>query len=274
MTGTMFRSRAMSKSSGPEKLDERVRVVTVPGWIGLGAGLVLVAALLGWGALGTTRSQVGGTALLVHRPHAFTAEAPVNGVVTQDPPAAGTLVTEGQQIAAVTRADSPYAPPVPVLAPVSGEIVADVVDRGTVVVPGQNLAYLELPDVPLVAQVFVPTSDGKRVLPGMAAAVEPSIAPASRYGLMRATVTDVSPYSLSPDRIRTIVANDVIAARIINGPPVLLVTLGLRTAATRSGFAWTSGTGPPFAIDSGTLAAATITLSSQRPLGSVFGGGS
>ncbi|HKT02628.1 MAG TPA: hypothetical protein VJT31_24120 [Rugosimonospora sp.] len=264
----------MSSSAGPERLDERIRVVTVPGWISLATGLVLVAALLGWAALGTTRTQVGGLALLVHEPHAFTAQSPVDGVVTVDPPPAGTLVTEGQQLAAVTRADAPYAAPVPVLAPITGQVVSDVADHGTAVVRGQYIAYLELRDVPLVAQVFVPTSDGKRVQAGMAAEVEPSIAPAAQYGLLRATVSAVSSYSLSPDRIRTIVANDVLAGRIINGPPVLLVTLSLTRAGTRTGFAWTSGTGPPFAIDTGTLATATITLASRHPLGAVFGGGS
>jgi hypothetical protein len=210
-------------------------------------------------------------ALLVHEPYTFTAESPVYGFVEQPPPAAGTAVTQGQEIASIRR--SGEAGTVAVLAPVTGTVIAPVADVGTVVVQGQDVAYLELTGAPLVAQVFIPTGDGKRVQPGMSAQVEPSVAPAARHGRMLATVRSVSEYSLSPDRIRTVAGNAVLAEQIINGPPVLLVTLILHPAAGRSGYAWTSGNGPPFTIGSGTLADASITISTTRPLDAVFGGG-
>ncbi len=272
MGRTLFRSRAMSRSAGPEKLDERIRVVTVPGWISLAIGVTVAISILGWAALGTTRVEVSGVALLVRDPHTFIAESPVDGYVDAAPPAPGTRVQQGQQIASIRPSTGSAS--VPVLAPVTGTVASSAVDLGTMVVARQNVAYLELVGVPLVAQVFVPTAAGKRVQPGMTAQVEPSIAPAARNGRMLATVRSITPYSVSPDRIRAVVGNAVIAEQIIDGPPVLLVTLDLRPGGGRDGYAWTFGTGPPFSIVSGTLANATITISKSHPLNAVFGGGS
>jgi HlyD family secretion protein len=40
--------------------------------------------------------------------------------------------------------------------------------------------------------------------------------------------------------------------------------------STPSGYRWSSSSGPPFAINSGALCQATITLSEQRPINLVF----
>lgn len=272
MSATIFRQNAMSRSAGPEKLDERIRVVTVRGWVGLAVGLMVVASLLGYASLGSTRVQVSGRALLVHEPYTYTAESPVYGIVAESPPQPGTQVVEGQQISAVRRADDPTAPLIPILAPASGEVISVAAGKGAIVQHGQDVAYIELRSAPLIAQAFVPTGEGKRVQPGMAATVSPSVAPAASYGMMRAVVRSVSQYSLSPDQIRTFTSNPIFANEVINGPPVLLVTLSLVRAENGSGFAWTSGNGPSFAIDTGTLGTATITISTSRPIDAVFDG--
>ncbi|GGK15118.1 hypothetical protein GCM10010124_04630 [Pilimelia terevasa] len=272
MTRTLFRSSAMSRNAGPEKLDERIRVVTVGGWISLAIGLVVAVSLLAWAWIGTTRSQVSGTALLVRAPYTFTAEAPAYGFVVEGPPAEGVGVVQGQRLARVRAAGAPTgAPLVDVLSPVTGTVISRAAERGTTVVQGQDVAYLEVTDGPLVAQAFVPTGAGKRVVKGMAATVEPSTAPAAVYGLLRAEVLAVSGYSVSPDRVRTVVGHGALADQIVNGPPVLLVTLALESAGAPDRFSWTSGAGPPFTIGSGTLAEATITVASARPIDAVFG---
>ncbi|GGK05404.1 hypothetical protein GCM10010123_39090 [Pilimelia anulata] len=273
MTRALFRSRAMTRSADPEKLDERVRVVTVPGWIALAVALVVAVSVLSWAWLGTTRSQVTGTALLVRAPHTFTAESPVYGFVVDGPPAEGSRVEQGQRIGTVRAAATAGTPLVPVLAPVSGTVISGAAERGTVVVPGQDLAYLEAETGPLVAQAFVPTAEGKRVVKGMSARVEPSTAPSAVYGWLLADVTAVSSYTVTPDRVRTVVGHGAIADGIVNGPPVLLVTLALQPAGAGGRYRWTSGDGPPFAVGSGTLATAAITVSSSRPIDTLFGRG-
>src|SRR5207244_9528270 len=166
--------------------------------------------------------EVHGVALLVHEPHTFPAEAPAYGEILVAPPLVGTLVTEGQQISTVQRTDEPSTPPLKVPAPVTGLVIGVAVQTGTSVVQGQDLAYIEPTGAPLVAQVFVPTTQGKRVKPGLAAEVTPSTAPAARYGLMKATVRSVSPFSLTPDQLLTITNNPVLTNQIVAGPHVLL----------------------------------------------------
>ncbi|GAA2529161.1 hypothetical protein [Pilimelia columellifera] len=271
MSRTLFRSNAMARNAGPEKLDERIRVVTVKGWIALAVGVIVAASLLGWAALGTTREQVSGSGLLVREPYTFTAESPVYGFVEKPPPAPGTRVTQGQHIAVVRNTEDPASPPVPVLAPITGTLISVAAERGTVVVRGQDVAYLEVATGPLVAQVFVPTAEGKRITSGMDAQIEPSTAPAASYGRMLSVVTAVSDYSLSADRIRTVVGHSSLAESIIDGPPVLLVTLALRQDPVTGDHLWTSGDGPSFNVGSGTLAEGTVTLSTSRPLDIIFG---
>lgn len=269
MTRTMFRSRAMSRNAGPEKLDERIRVVTVTGWVGLGIGVLVALSLLAWAALGTIRVQVGGAALLVREPYTFTAESPSSGYLEQAPPRPGTKVRRGQQIGLV-REFAGGSDLLPVLAPIDGTITSLAAEEGAAVVPGQDIAYLETSDGALVVQAFVPTADGKRVTVGMRATVAPSTAPAARYGELVATVTEVTEHSLSADRIRTVAGSGAFAHQLASGPPVLMVTLALTMTAGTDRYAWTASDGPPFAVNTNTLARATITIASASPVDHVF----
>jgi hypothetical protein len=268
---TMFRSRAVAKASATERLDERIKVVTVSGWLSLAVGLTLVLALVGWAVLGTTSDEVGGRAILVREPHPFLIESPVQGTVVQAPPPAGTAVAAGELLAWIRPGDDPDGKPLAIYASITGTVISSDAGLGTSVQPGQDLAYLSLAGAPLVAQVFVPTRSGLLVEVGMAATVSPSVAPSATYGLLRATVEGVSEVSLSPDRIETITGNPVLAAEIVAGPPVLLITLALEPGTDGRQFAWTSGTGPPFTLQSGTLAQATVVLGTGRPLDDLFG---
>lgn len=268
---TMFRSRAVTKASATERLDQRIKVVTVSGWLSLAIGLTLVLALVGWAVLGTTSDEVGGRAILVPEPHPFLIESPVQGTVVQAAPPAGTAVTEGEMFARIRSGNDPDGKPLAIYASITGTVISSDAILGTAVQPGQDLAYLSLAGAPLVAQVFVPTQSGLLVEVGMQATVSPSVAPSATYGLMRATVAGISEVSLSPDRIETITGNPVLAAEIVAGPPVLLVTLNLEPGTDGRQFAWTSGTGPPFAIQGGSLAEATVVLDTGRPLDDLFG---
>ncbi|HYN92434.1 MAG TPA: HlyD family efflux transporter periplasmic adaptor subunit [Pilimelia sp.] len=270
MTKTLFRSRAMSRNAGPEKLDERIRVVTVTGWISLGIGVVVALSLLAWAALSTISVQVSGAGLLVREPYTFTAESPSNGYLAEEPPPPGTKVRQGQQIGLVSEV-SRGSDTAPVVAPIDGTILSLAAEEGAALVPGQDIAYLETSDGALIAQAFVPTADGKRVTVGMPATVAPSTAAAARYGELVAKVTAVTEHSLSADRIRTVAGSGAFARQLANGPPVLMVTLALQPVPGTDRYAWTAGDGPPFAVNTDTLAQATITIASSSPIDLVFG---
>ena len=270
MTRTLFRSKAMSRSAGPEKLDERIRVVTVSGWVGLGIGVVVALSLLAWSGLGTIRVQVDGAALLVREPYTFTAESPSTGYLEQPPPPPGTKVQRGQQIGLVRDITGGSAM-LPVVAPIDGTITSLAAEEGAALVTGQDVAYLETSDGALVVQAFVPSADGKRVTVGMRATVSPSTAPAARYGELVAKVTEVTEHSLSADRIRTVAGSGAFAHQIASGPPVLMVTLALQMVPGTDRYEWTASDGPSFAVNTNTFARATITIASSSPIDLVFG---
>jgi multidrug efflux pump subunit AcrA (membrane-fusion protein) len=179
-------------------------------------------------------------------------------------------VWQGQQIGLV-REISGVSNTIPVVSPIDGTITSLAAEEGAAVVPGQDIAYLETSDGALIAQAFVPTADGKRVTVGMRATVAPSTAPAARYGELVAKVTAVTEHSLSADRIRTVAGSGAFAHQLASGPPVLMVTLALQTAVGTDRYAWTASDGPPFAVNTNTLAHATITIASSSPVDLVFG---
>jgi hypothetical protein len=179
-------------------------------------------------------------------------------------------VRQGQQIGLV-RGLASGSEAIQVVAPIDGTILSLAAEEGAALVAGQDIAYLEMSDSALVAQAFVPTADGKRVTVGMLATVAPTTAPAARYGELRARVTAVTEHSLSADRIRTVAGSGAFARRLVDGPPILMITLALEKAAIPDRYNWTAGDGPPFEVNTDTHAQATITITSSHPVDLVFG---
>jgi HlyD family secretion protein len=68
-----------------------------------------------------------------------------------------------------------------------------------------------------------------------------------------------------------VLANEQLVREFLGAGTPLEVRIELTPdQSTPSGYRWSSSSGPPFAINSGTLCQATITLSEQRPINLVF----
>lgn len=156
---------------------------------------------------------------------------------------------------------------VEVVAPNDGRVLELMADRGDVVQVGDPLLSFELASEDLVAVLFVPAADGKRIRPGMVARVVPGTVKREEHGYMEGEVTWVADFPSTPRGILRLLANESLVTRLIEEGPRIQVNVRLRrNASTPTGFAWTSSRGPDLEISSGTLASGQVVVRRDRPV--------
>ena len=106
----------------------------------------------------------------------------------------------------------------------------------------------------LVAAIFVPAKDGKKVRLGMPALIDPTSVRRDVFGSVRGTVIKTSDVAVSPEQMRHTLRNDDLVRKLTaEGPRFLMVVELERDPATISGLRWTTSEGPDAQITAGTL---------------------
>jgi HlyD family secretion protein len=152
-----------------------------------------------------------------------------------------------------------------VLAPQDGKLVEQVVNPGELVMAGAPLLRM-LPGLTethngLVALIYVPPAEGKRVRPGMRVQVIPSTVRVQRDGFIEGEVVEVSPIPATREGILRILKNTALVEQLTReGPPVQATVRLQRDPASPTGFHWSTGMGPAVAIGNGTLAEGRIVV--------------
>lgn len=155
-----------------------------------------------------------------------------------------------------------------------GRILADmdgvVVERDgqidAAVQPGSPILAIQAQRTDLEGVFFAEPLHGKDIRVGMAANVAPSTAQPERYGTIRAKVVWVSPQPQSMSAVNLQLGNATLAQSLVGDtPPISFGVVLERDPSTPSGFAWTSGKGPPTAIETGTLATANVAIREDAP---------
>lgn len=120
----------------------------------------------------------------------------------------------------------------------------------------------------LVAAIFVPARDGKKVRTGMPALVDPSSVRRDVFGSISGTVTKTSDVAVSPEQMRHTLRNDDLARKLTaEGPRFLMVVELDRDPKTISRYRWTTSEGPDAQITAGTLLEAQIHTERASLLG-------
>ena len=88
---------------------------------------------------------------------------------------------------------------------------------------------------------------------------------------MLGEVTSVGQFPATPQGMQRVLGNaELIRTLSVEGAPIeVRVSLQLDPESA-NGYAWSSRSGPPIQIDSGTLCSARITLSERRPISLVL----
>jgi NHLM bacteriocin system secretion protein len=143
---------------------------------------------------------------------------------------------------------------------------------GEFVQPGQTIITLSVTDPKVNALdselvTFLDVGQGLRALPGMAAHVIPSTVKKEEFGAIRAEVLAVRSRPASESEVNGLLRNVDLTRRFMGGGPPIISRLRLASAPdTSSGYAWWTGSGPPWQIRRYTICAVEIDVGRQPPI--------
>lgn len=174
----------------------------------------------------------------------------------------------GEQTRLIERLEAQLAEERVIRSTHAGRIVELQVNIGDVLPEGRALATLTQTgdDRELLALMFVPPEDGKRIEQGMVAEVDPTTVEREVFGHILAEVIAVSELPSTPEGMRRILQNDQLVQQLsLAGAPIEVRIRMTRDDTTETGYAWSASDGPVSGVNAGTLLEGRILLE-ERPL--------
>lgn len=155
-----------------------------------------------------------------------------------------------------------------IISPHDGAVVETMVFAGDTINANQPILSVEEFSGKLAAVVYLPPGgEAKLIKAGMPVQLSPVTARKERFGYLVGKVTSVSQYPSTEQGMLALVNNPGLVRELSRSGPPIAVTVELsRDPSTRSGYQWSSEAGANVEISSGTLAAATFTIETQRPI--------
>ncbi|QPP08267.1 HlyD family efflux transporter periplasmic adaptor subunit [Streptomyces bathyalis] len=261
-----FRQKAFSKLQSPEELDLPVRYARPQGWLVLLVTVLVMAGAGYWAVTGKVSGKLDAPGVLTHAKGSYVLQSPVAGQVVQ------VLAEEGRMLPANTpvlkvQTDRGYRAVRTVSA---GRMTSLTAKIGSVIAPGKDVATVERverADEPLVAMLYVPGSSGSTVSPGAAVDLTVQSAPTDEYGVLRGRVKAVGRAAQTRQQVTSFLGNPQLGAQFTkDGQPIAIMVTLDKSATTKSGYRWSSEKGPPYKIDSMTIAEGAIHQPSERPI--------
>ena len=147
----------------------------------------------------------------------------------------------------------------------AGVVTEVKVNAGDVIAAGSALATLSPTDGALVALLYIPAADGKRVQPGMIAEIAPTTVERAVYGHIPGKIISVAPLPATAEGMRRVLRNDQLVQELIAGGAPIEVRVALdRDAANISGFAWSASKGPRTQVSAGSPVAGRVVVAQTR----------
>ncbi|MEM7586093.1 MAG: NHLP bacteriocin system secretion protein [Acidobacteriota bacterium] len=154
-----------------------------------------------------------------------------------------------------------------VRSPYAGRVLELMTDAGNLVGPGARMLTLEALGQEVEGILYVPAGDGKKVRPGMEVRISPSTVKVEEYGFILGEVISVSEFPVTPEGLRRVLRNETLLSELGGdaAPIEVVARLGV-DPSTPSGYRWSSSTGPPTQVFSGTICTASVVVESRRPI--------
>jgi multidrug resistance efflux pump len=267
-----FRVKALNQLQKPDDLDLLMKVTKMRGWIALAALATVVGGAIIWSFTGQLPSEVTAQGLLSKPQGVTLIESTISGQVLKVLYEDGTTIKAGDPIAQIRKPDGTTTI---VRSLWGGQITSNLIDQGNFIEPGTPLLGIERSDVPhnrLLAFLFVDPGKANGIAPGMKVDLNVSSAPSAAFGVLRGQVTTVESFPATFQEVNNLISDDQLAHQLTDNGPKTIVTVDLlKDQKTRSGYKWSTKSGPPFPIRSGVDLSATVIQGTQHPIKLVFG---
>ncbi|MFF3325162.1 DUF2118 domain-containing protein [Streptomyces sp. NPDC002889] len=261
-----FRQQALSKLQSPEEIDLPVRFARPQGRLVLVVTVLAMIAAAVWAVRGTVSSTITAPGILAHAQGSYVLQSPVAGQVT------GVLAEEGDRVRAgapLLRVRTAQGDTV-VRTIAAGRLTTLVAAIGSVVTTGADVAAVERmdnPDDPLMAVLYVPADSGSTVPVGAHVDLTVQSVATQKYGMLRGRVTSVGRTAQTRQRITAFLGSSQLGEQFSQaGRPLTVLVRLTGSSGTASGYDWSSSQGPPYELESMTLATGAVHLSAQRPV--------
>lgn len=161
-----------------------------------------------------------------------------------------------------------------ITSPFSGVILEIVAKEGDLIPAGATILSIEqtTDTKDLIALVYVPAVDGKKIKVGMESHVAPSIVRVEEHGYVKGTVISVSGFPATKQAMENKIGNSQLVQSLLNEQDALIaVQIKLKKdMRTKSQYEWTASHGPDVQIQTGTLCNAQITTEKRKPIQLLF----
>jgi multidrug efflux pump subunit AcrA (membrane-fusion protein) len=310
LSSEIYRKVSLERLSSPEQLDSLLTVTSPRGWIALTAAGLLVMAAIVWGVFGSLPTKLNYPGILLKSGGIQRVVSGSGGQITDIRVVNDDFIQKGQVVARlaqpemvdqinsaraqlsslqntpandgtikqlqlkINQLESQLETVSRVVSPVSGRIVEVKVSRGDFVNPGQTIVSLEATGEEikdLEAVLYVRAEDAKKIEPGMAVNIALTSIKKEEFGLLLGRVTSVPKYPQSFAGMMKTLGNEELVKQLTGmGAPVEVHIDIIPDAATVSGYKWTTPSGPPVKLNSGTLINGSVIVKTQRPLSLIF----
>lgn len=310
MKQNIFREVSLKQLSSPEQLDQLIKVTSPKSWLALAAIGLLFIGLITWSFLGSIQTKLSGQGILLNNAGVYALVAHSTGQVSDIRFKDGDLVKKGDVIARLEqpelvekingllrdlhalevdqqtasneylsiqsqveqlREELDYRSQI--ISPIEGRLLELNIQQGSLVNQGENLATLEQygATVRLEAVIYVPAEYGGKIKPGMEAQIIPSIVKKEEYGYMTGRVISVAEYPATFQSMMQTLGNENLVHLLEGQGAPLQVKIDLTPDTDNiSGYQWSSPSGPPLVIPSGTLVQGAVVIARERPVEKVI----
>ena len=248
-------------------VDQRTSPVGRPLRITLVGLSLVVVAIVVWAFFGRVPQTVSGSGYVVPAQGFTEVGTAANGLVDIVDVQPGQRVSQGEKLMRVSIKGGGIEW---IVSPVDAIVSEVVALPGRITESGDPMVYLQPIAAPLVVKAFILATDAYTIREGIPAAVSPADAPrAAQYGVIRGTVTALSPTPVTAERISYIVGgNASLVDYFLASGPVIEVTVALQQdPSTPSGYDWSVGQGPDVEINAGTLSEVTVVVRDSAIVG-------
>lgn len=146
----------------------------------------------------------------------------------------------------------------------------DQVSNGDVLVHLQPMDVQVTPST-LQAVIYVPAGEGKHINEKDVVRISPSTVKAEEYGFMLGEVMTISGYPITREGMLGTLKNDGLVQEFSADGAPLEVSAQLQVVPeNKSGYAWSSGEGPPIGIQGGTKCTVSIVVDERAPISYVL----
>lgn len=153
-----------------------------------------------------------------------------------------------------------------VRSPYAGQVIQVQTQQGALLASGASILTLQ-PDVKeLEVVAFISALKAKEVKPGMEAQVILASVRPEEFGFIKGQVSKVAEYPSSDADLMRVFQNNALASAMAGGPLHEVRVLLKKSAATTSGYEWSSKNGAPVSVTPATICTVSVITREQAPV--------